>query len=87
MPDGSGTTFTLTDYFSRVNPECKQQYGNKFTITWDADVKTTMLKKTPGTIGYAEYAYAIENSMNYAQLKNRAGPVPPTRMRCHSSRP
>jgi len=79
--DGSGTTFTLTDYFSRVNPEWKQQYGSNFTIAWHADVKTikgstdlvALLKKTPGAIGYAEYAYVIENSLNYAQLKNRDG--------------
>ncbi|AMO99701.1 phosphate ABC transporter, phosphate-binding protein PstS [Collimonas arenae] len=79
--DGSGTTFTLTDYFSRVNPEWKQQYGSNFTIAWHADVKTikgstdlvALLKKTPGAIGYAEYAYVIENNLNYAQLKNREG--------------
>jgi len=79
--DGSGTTFTLTDYFSRVSPEWKKQYGNNFTIDWHADIKTikgtndlvAMLKKTPGAIGYAEYAYVVENKLNYAQLKNRDG--------------
>jgi phosphate transport system substrate-binding protein len=79
--DGSGTTFTLTDYFSAVNPEWKQQYGRNFSITWQASIKAlkgtselvAALKKTPGAIGYAESAYAIENNLNYAQMKNRDG--------------
>jgi phosphate transport system substrate-binding protein len=79
--DGSGTTFTLTDYLSRVNPEWKKQYGSNFTIAWHADVKVikgtndlvATVKKTPGAIGYAEYAYVVENSLNYAQLKNHDG--------------
>jgi phosphate transport system substrate-binding protein len=79
--DGSGTTFTFTDYLSRVNPEWKKQYGSNFSIAWHADVKTVKgsddlvatLKKTAGAIGYAEYAYVVENSLNYVQLKNRDG--------------
>ncbi|HWX04087.1 phosphate ABC transporter substrate-binding protein PstS [Collimonas sp.] len=79
--DGSGTTYTLTDYFSAVSPEWKQQYGRNFSIAWPADIKTmkgtgdlvAALKKTPGAIAYAEYAYVIENNLNYAQMKNRDG--------------
>lgn len=79
--DGSGTTFTLTDYFSRVNPEWKQKFGTKFTIAWPSTVVaikgTTDLvanvKKTPGAIGYAEYAYVIENNLKYVLLQNRDG--------------
>lgn len=79
--DGSGTTFTLTDYFSRVNPEWKQKFGTSFTINWPAGIiavkgsedLVATLKKTAGAIGYAEYAYVIENNLNYAWLKNRDG--------------
>lgn len=79
--DGSGTTFTLTDYFSRVNTDWKQNFGTKFTIEWVPGITTvkgsagivTMLMKTPGAIGYAEYAYVLENKLNYIQLKNRDG--------------
>lgn len=79
--DGSGTTYTLTDYFSAVSPEWKQQFGRNFSIAWPADVKAhkgsselvAALKKTPGAIGYAEFAYVIENNLNYAQMKNRDG--------------
>jgi phosphate transport system substrate-binding protein len=79
--DGSGTTFTLTDYFSRVNPEWRQKFGTAFSIAWPSTIVTVKgtsgliadVKKTPGAIGYAEYAYVIENKLNYAMLKNRDG--------------
>jgi phosphate transport system substrate-binding protein len=79
--DGSGTTFTLTDYFSRVSAEWKQKFGTAFSIAWPSTIVTVKgsagliadLKKTPGAIGYAEYAYVIENKLNYAMLKNRDG--------------
>ena len=79
--DGSGTTFTLTDYFSRVSPEWKQKFGTGFAITWPSNVVAIKgsaglvaeLKKTHGSIGYAEYAYAIEHKLNTTQLKNRDG--------------
>ncbi len=79
--DGSGTTYTLTDYFSRVSAEWQQKLGAGFTVSWPSNVTTVkgtndlvaLLKKTPGAIGYAEYAYVIEQNLNYAQLKNRDG--------------
>ncbi len=79
--DGSGTTFTFSDYLSRVSPEWKQKFGTNFTIAWPANVVAAkgssgmvdVLKKTPGSIGYTEYAYIIENSLNYVQLKNHDG--------------
>jgi len=79
--DGSGTTFTLTDYFSRVNAEWKRKTGAGFTIAWPSNVVTVKgtsglvasVNKTPGAIGYAEYAYIIENNLHYTLLRNREG--------------
>jgi phosphate transport system substrate-binding protein len=79
--DGSGTTYTLADYFSRISPEWKQQFGTDFTIAWPPAVITingsndliATLKKSPGAIGYVEHAYVIENDLSYVQLKNRDG--------------
>ncbi|MBL7685486.1 MAG: substrate-binding domain-containing protein, partial [Deltaproteobacteria bacterium] len=31
------------------------------------------VKQTPGAIGYIEYAYAVQNKLPYAALKNKAG--------------
>jgi phosphate transport system substrate-binding protein len=79
--DGSGTTYTLSDYFSRVSDEWKQKFGTNFSIAWPAHVVAakgtgglvSSVSKTPGAIGYAEYAYIIENNLHYAQLRNRDG--------------
>lgn len=32
-----------------------------------------MIKQTPGAIGYIELAYAIQNKMPYAAIRNKAG--------------
>src|SRR5262249_14462307 len=32
-----------------------------------------MVKQTPGAIGYIELAYAVQNSMAYAKIQNKAG--------------
>jgi phosphate transport system substrate-binding protein len=79
--DGSGTTFTLTDYLSRISADWKQNYGAAFSIAWPQNVVAVKgsssliaeLRKTPGAIGYAEYAYVIENRLSYVTLKNRDG--------------
>jgi phosphate transport system substrate-binding protein len=79
--DGSGTTFTLTDYFSRVSPEWKQKFGTGYTIAWPSNIVAVKgtgevvanVKKTSGGIGYAEYAYVIENNLHYTLLRNREG--------------
>jgi hypothetical protein len=31
------------------------------------------MKSTPGTIGYVELAYATQNGMSVARIKNKAG--------------
>ena len=79
--DGSGTTFTLTDYFTRVSPKWKDKFGTDFKIAWPSNVTqikgsndiVATLKKTPYSMGYTEYAYIIENNLSFAQLKNRDG--------------
>lgn len=77
--DGSGTTFTLTDYLSRVSPLWEKTYGTHFSIKWDGAVVAVKgtaelvaaVKKTVGAIGYAEYAYILENNLSYVMMKNR----------------
>ncbi|WP_431210895.1 substrate-binding domain-containing protein [Puia sp. P3] len=32
-----------------------------------------LIKQTPGAIGYIELAYAVQNSMPYATMQNKAG--------------
>ncbi|MEC5217888.1 phosphate transport system substrate-binding protein [Actimicrobium sp. GrIS 1.19] len=79
--DGSGTTFTLTDFMTRVSPQWKQKYGTKSTIAWPSNVVAVKgsgevvatAKKTVGAIGYVDYGYVIEHDLNFVQMKNHDG--------------
>jgi phosphate transport system substrate-binding protein len=78
--DGSGTTFIFTDYLSKVSPEWKQKVGNNTSVNWPTGLGgkgnegvSGQVKQTPGSIGYVELIYAIQNKMPYADLKNAAG--------------
>ena len=78
--DGSGTTFLFTDYLSKVSPEFKQKVGSATSVQFPAGIGgkgnegvAAMTGRTDGAIGYVEYAYALQNKLNYAQMKNRDG--------------
>jgi phosphate transport system substrate-binding protein len=78
--DGSGTTFIFTDYLSKVSAEWKQKAGNSTSVNWPTGIGgkgnegvSGQVKQTPGTIGYVELIYAIQNKMPYAEVKNSAG--------------
>ena len=80
--DGSGTTFTFADYLSKVSPEWKQKVGENTAINWPVGVGgkgnqgvASYVQRIRGSIGYVEYAYIIENHMNYARMVNSAGKV------------
>lgn len=78
--DGSGTSFNFTNYLSKVDPEWKSKIGEGTTVEWPVGVGgkgnegvAAYVKQIKGGIGYVEYAYALQNKMNYAQMKNAAG--------------
>jgi phosphate transport system substrate-binding protein len=78
--DGSGTTAVFTDYLSKVSPEWKSKVGTGTSVAWPAGLGakgnegvTGQVKTTPNTLGYVELAYAIQNRLPYATIKNRAG--------------
>jgi phosphate transport system substrate-binding protein len=80
--DGSGTTFTLADYLSKVSPEWKQKVGENTAINWPVGIGgkgnqglAGYVQRLQGSIGYVEYAYILENHMNYARMVNSAGKV------------
>lgn len=77
--DGSGTTAVFTEYLSKVSPEWVGKNGK--TVNWfpaslgakgNAGV-AGLVKQTPGTVGYVELVYAIENKMPYGSVQNKAG--------------
>jgi phosphate transport system substrate-binding protein len=80
--DGSGTTFTFADYLSKVSPEWKQKLGADTAIAWPVGIGgkgnqgvASYVQHIRGSIGYVEYAYILENHMDYARMINSAGKV------------
>jgi phosphate transport system substrate-binding protein len=79
--DGSGTTFIFTDYLSKISDDWKTKIGKGKSVNWPEgelggkgnEGVAGMVKQTPGTIGYIELAYAMQNNMSVAQVKNAAG--------------
>jgi phosphate transport system substrate-binding protein len=78
--DGSGTSFLFTSYLSGENPTWAQKVGGSDAVQWPTgiggkgnDGVSAFVKQTPGAIGYVEYAYAKQNKMTYADMKNHDG--------------
>ena len=78
--DGSGTTFVWTDYLSKVSPEWKSKVGANTSVNWPVGLGgkgnegvAGLVKQTPGSIGYVELIYAVQNKMNFGVVKNAAG--------------
>lgn len=78
--DGSGTTFNFTDYLSKVSPEWKSKVGENTAVQWPSGIGgkgnegvSAYVKQIKNSIGYVEYAYALQNHMAYALLQNAAG--------------
>jgi len=78
--DGSGTTAVFTDYLGKVSPEWKEKVGVGKVVKWPTGLGakgnegvTGQVKTTPYTIGYIERAYASQNKLPMAELRNKAG--------------
>jgi phosphate transport system substrate-binding protein len=78
--DGSGTTFNFTYYLSLVSPEWKSQVGSATSVEWPVGVGakgnegvSNNVTQTKGSIGYVEYAYALQNKMVYTKMVNKDG--------------
>ncbi|MBI4938442.1 MAG: phosphate ABC transporter substrate-binding protein PstS [Nitrosomonadales bacterium] len=78
--DGSGTSFIFTNYLSKVSPDWKSAVGEGTAVSWKTGMGgkgnegvASYVQRIKNSIGYVEYAYALQNKMNYVQLKNREG--------------
>jgi len=80
--EGSGTTFIFTDYLSVVNPAWADSVGKSVSVKWPSGLGlgakgsegvAGQVRQIPGAIGYAELAYADQNKIPYADMKNAAG--------------
>lgn len=78
--DGSGTTFILTNYLSKVNADWKAKVGEGTAVNWPTGAGgkgnegvAAFVGRLPNSIGYVEYAYVKQNKMTYTLLQNAAG--------------
>ncbi len=78
--DGSGTTFVFTTYLANQNAAWAQRVGGNDAVEWPTgiggkgnDGVAAFVKQTIGSIGYVEYAFAKQNNLTYADMKNKAG--------------
>ncbi len=78
--DGSGTTYTFSEYLSSVSEEWKTKVGVGKSLNWPVGIGgkgnpgvAGYVKQTQGAIGYVEVAYAKQNKIPFAILQNKSG--------------
>lgn len=78
--DGSGTTFVWTDYLSKVSSEWKSEVGSNTSVKWPKGMGgkgnegvAGFIRNLPGSLGYVELIYAIQNKIPYGSVRNAAG--------------
>jgi len=78
--DGSGTTYIFSDYLAAVSPSWASDLGKGKEIKWPVGLGgkgnegvAGQVKQMPGSIGYVELAYAKQNKLAYANVRNAAG--------------
>ena len=76
--DGSGTTFNWVNYLSKVSDAWKGKVGEGTSVNWPTGIGgkgnegvAAYVKQIKGSIGYVELAYATENKMTFADVKNK----------------
>jgi len=78
--DGSGTTFNFATYLSDVNADWKSKVGAATSVQWPVGIGAkgnegvaNNVGNTKGSVGYVEYAYALQNKLTYTKMLNKAG--------------
>jgi phosphate transport system substrate-binding protein len=78
--EGSGTTYIWVDYLSKISPEWKTKVGVATSVNWPAGVGgkgnegvAGLVTQTPGSIGYVELVFALQNKISYGSVQNAAG--------------
>jgi phosphate transport system substrate-binding protein len=78
--DGSGTSFIWTDYLSKVSHDWNDGPGKGSSINWPVGVGgkgnegiAGLVRQMPGAIGYVELIYAIQNHIQFGQVRNASG--------------
>lgn len=78
--DGSGTTFNFTYYLADVSADWKSKIGSNTSVEWPVGIGAkgnegvaNNVGNTKGSVGYVEYAYALQNKLTFTRMLNKAG--------------
>lgn len=78
--DASGTTWIFTNYLDKVSNQWHEKVGAGKAVAWPTGVGgkgnegvAGYVQRVDGSIGYVEYAYALQNNLTYVLLANRTG--------------
>jgi phosphate transport system substrate-binding protein len=78
--DGSGTTYNFTYYLSKVSPDWDSKVHYEASVEWPVGIGqkgnegvSASLGQTKGSIGYVEYAYALQNKLTHVNMVNKDG--------------
>jgi phosphate transport system substrate-binding protein len=78
--DGSGTTYIWVDYLSKTSPEFLKKVGVNTAVNWPTGVGgkgnegvSGLVRQSPGSLGYVELIYALQNKISYGSVQNMGG--------------
>jgi len=80
--DGSGTTFNFAYYLAQVSPDWNSKVSYNTSVEWPVGIGakgnegvSNNVSQTKGSIGYVEYAYALQNKLVYTKMVNKDGKI------------
>jgi phosphate transport system substrate-binding protein len=80
--DGSGTTYNFAYYLAEVSANWKSKVGFNTSVQWPMGIGAkgnegvaNNVANTRGSLGYVEYAYALQNKLTFTKMVNKAGKV------------
>jgi phosphate transport system substrate-binding protein len=78
--DGSGTTFNFTYYLAEASDDWKSKVGSATSVEWPVGIGakgnegvSNNVSQTKGSIGYVDYAYALQNKLVFTKMMNKDG--------------
>ena len=78
--DGSGTTFILSEYLSKVSKEWREKVGTGKLLKWPIGQSAKhnpgvagLVQQISGAIGYVELTYGLGNDLTMGEIRNKSG--------------
>ena len=78
--EASGTSYIWVDYLSKTSEEFKKKVGVNTQVNWPTGVGgrgnegvSALVTQTPGSLGYVELIYALQNKISFGTVQNMDG--------------